>query len=145
MVNTGIDGIEFCFLDCKFSPQDAMHFMDACLIEITAAYAGLNTKYLSRESVLATRPAKLIVAMGILACFSAIFGISLGNSAFFIISTYSKTLIYALLLIAAIPAFITWFGGVGYMMYSHANAFLVVTLLVATGSGFGAWACRAFR
>jgi O-antigen ligase len=72
------------------------------LVLLTAAYAGLNPRYLSRENLLRTRPAKLMAAFGILACISAVFGISLGNSGFFILTSYSKTLIYAFLLIAAI-------------------------------------------
>lgn len=71
------------------------------LVFVTAAYAGLNARYLSREALLATRPARLLAVCGVLACLSAVFGISLGNSGYFILSSYSKTLIYAFLLIAA--------------------------------------------
>ncbi len=47
-------------------------------------------------------PARVIVALGVLACLSGPFGISLGNSAKYIIENYSKTLIFAVLLMVAI-------------------------------------------
>ena len=72
------------------------------LVFVTAIYAGLNRRYLSGENLLQTRTAKLLAVFGLLACASAVFGISLGNSAFFILKTYSKTFIYTFLLIAAI-------------------------------------------
>lgn len=71
------------------------------LVVVLVAYAGLNPRYLSTESLFRTWPAKLMAAFGLLACASAVFGISLGNSGSFILSTYSKTLVYAFLLIAA--------------------------------------------
>lgn len=72
------------------------------LVFAVAAYAALNTKSLSREALLATRPARLVALFAGIACCSAVFGISLGNSGFFILSTYSKTIVYAFLLVAAI-------------------------------------------
>lgn len=72
------------------------------LVFAIAAYAVLNTKSLSRDALLATRPARLVALFALLACCSAVFGISLGNSGFFILSTYSKTIVYAFLLVAAI-------------------------------------------
>ncbi len=72
------------------------------LVAITAVYAYLNPKKLSTWGMLKTWPAKLMVALLVFACVSAPFGLSLGGSASFIIGDYSKTLIYAFLLIAAI-------------------------------------------
>jgi O-antigen ligase len=55
-----------------------------------------------RGQILTTRPAKLVAAFGILACASAVFGISQGSAVNYITGNFSKTLIYTFLLIAAI-------------------------------------------
>lgn len=72
------------------------------LVAASLAYAFLRPAALARGSVLRHWPARRIALIGALACASAVFGISLGRSATFILQEYSKTLVYAFLLIAAI-------------------------------------------
>lgn len=67
-----------------------------------AAYAYLNPKKVSLKGILGTTPARLVLAMFVLACISAPFGLSLGNSGRFILESYSKVIVGALLFIAAI-------------------------------------------
>lgn len=68
------------------------------------AYAYLNPRYLTRENIARLWPVRCIAALGVLACFSAAFGISLGGSASFILQTYSKTILYAILVVLSIRA-----------------------------------------
>lgn len=72
------------------------------LAGLAVLYALLNPRALSTRGLLDTRPARLILAMAVFACVSAPFGISLGASGYFILESYSKVIIGALLLIAAI-------------------------------------------
>lgn len=65
-------------------------------------YACLNPRCLTTASVLKIWPMRLVALLGVLACCSAAFGISLGNSALFIIDSYSKTLVYSFLIAMAI-------------------------------------------
>lgn len=75
----------------------------ALLLVIAAGgYAYLNPRYLTRANVLAFWPMRLVAALGVIACCSAAFGISLGHSASFIFDSYSKTLLYAFLLAVSI-------------------------------------------
>lgn len=72
---------------------------------LTAAsmgYAFLHTRLLTGRNVLNSWPMRLIAALGALACLSAVFGISLGRSASFILGTYSKTLVFAFLVAVSI-------------------------------------------
>jgi O-antigen ligase len=64
----------------------------------TVAYAYLNPRQLTTASVLKVWPMRLVAILGVLACCSAAFGISLGNSALFILDSFSKTLAYAFLI-----------------------------------------------
>lgn len=72
------------------------------LITASIGYAFLNPRSLTRRNVLKNWPMRLIVVLGILACLSVVFGISLGGSASFFLGTYSKTLAYAFLLAISI-------------------------------------------
>lgn len=72
------------------------------LAALAMVYALLNPRALSTRGLLDTRPARLILAFAVLACVSAPFGLSLGASGRFILEIYSKVVIAALLLIAAI-------------------------------------------
>lgn len=72
------------------------------LIMAAAGYAYLNPQYLTRSNVLKLWPMRLVAILGVLACASAVFGISLGATATFILDSYVKTLIYAFLLAASI-------------------------------------------
>ena len=72
------------------------------LVLAAGGYAYLNPRYLTRANVLAFWPMRLVAALGVIACCSAAFGISLGHSASFILDSYSKTLLYGFLLAVSI-------------------------------------------
>ena len=72
----------------------------ALLTGVALTYAFLNPKLLGSMAWARTWPARLVMALGVLACLSAPFGISFGASARFILDDYSKVLISALLLMA---------------------------------------------
>jgi O-antigen ligase len=72
------------------------------LVIVSIGYAYLNPRYLTRANVLRLWPMRLVAALGVLACSSAAFGISLGASASFILNSYAKTLAYAFLIAVSI-------------------------------------------
>ncbi len=67
-----------------------------------AFYAVLQSRKAINPGVFAYRVPHLILAQTALACGSALFGISLGHSAYYITTTYWKTIAVALLLIASL-------------------------------------------
>ena len=69
---------------------------------LTAAYAYLNPRLVEPRGPFYTWPAKVVLALAIFACLAVPFGISMGGSGKFILTEYSKTLIFAFLLFAAI-------------------------------------------
>jgi len=71
------------------------------LVIATGVYALLNPRLVSTANLKRTWPPRLVAGLGILACCSALFGISLGASATFILDTYSKVLVFAFLVMAA--------------------------------------------
>jgi len=78
-------------------------FRPALLLVITSiGYAYINPRYLTRTNVLRIWPMRLVAILGVLACCSAAFGISLGASASFILGSYAKTLAYAFLIALSI-------------------------------------------
>jgi O-antigen ligase len=72
------------------------------LVVASVGYAYLNPKYLTRANVLHLWPMRIVALLGVWACASAAFGISLGASATFILSTYVKVLAYGVLVAVAI-------------------------------------------
>ncbi len=72
------------------------------LVVASVGYAYLNPKFLAQGSVLKFWPMRNVAILGVLACCSAAFGISLGGTAKFILDNYSKTLAYAFLIAVAI-------------------------------------------
>jgi hypothetical protein len=72
------------------------------LVVASTGYAFLNPRYLTRANVLDVWPMRLVAFLGILACCSAVFGISLGRTASFIISVYVKVIVYSFLLALSI-------------------------------------------
>src|SRR6266446_6505243 len=72
------------------------------LVIASVGYAYLHPPYLTRTNVLRFWPMRLVAALGVLACCSAAFGISLGGSASFILGSYGKTLAYAFLIAVSI-------------------------------------------
>lgn len=72
------------------------------LVVFCGLYVVLKPAKASAVGILKTTEGKLILALFIAACISAPFGISLGNSATFLIGDYVKVVIGAFLLLAAI-------------------------------------------
>ena len=72
------------------------------LAGLAAVYAFMNPQSLAGTRWLRTWPARVVVALGVLACFSAVFGISLGGAARTLLEDYSKVLLFAFLLMATI-------------------------------------------
>jgi hypothetical protein len=72
------------------------------LVIASVGYAYLNPRYVTSTNVLRFWPMRLVAALGIQACCSAIFGISLGASATFILDSYVKVLAYACLIAVSI-------------------------------------------
>lgn len=72
------------------------------LVVASIGYAYLNPRYLTRTNVLRFWPTRLVAILGVLACTSTAFGISLGGSASFILDSYAKTLAYAFLIAISI-------------------------------------------
>ena len=72
------------------------------VVILAAAYAYLNPRFLGRTNVLTLWPMRLVALLGVLACGSAVFGISLGAAAHFILDSYVKTLVYAFLIAMSI-------------------------------------------
>jgi len=68
------------------------------------AWAAINPRLLSRLPWSRTWPARACIGLGVTACFSAVFGISLGGAARFILEDYSKVLVAAFLLMATIAS-----------------------------------------
>lgn len=62
----------------------------------------LNPSLVRADRLFQTWPPKVLVGLGIAACISVPFGISMGGSAMFILTTLSKLLLYGLFLMAAI-------------------------------------------
>ena len=66
-------------------------------------YAYLNPKLLVDLRIWSKLwPARVVAALGVVACFSVLFGISLGSSARFFVEEYVKVLVMAFLLMSAI-------------------------------------------
>ncbi len=72
------------------------------LTALAGAYALANPRVTNSAKLLRFWPAKVMAALGAMACLSAAFGISLGGSASFFLQEYSKVLVTAFLVIAAI-------------------------------------------
>jgi hypothetical protein len=67
------------------------------LVLLACGYAYLNPRFLSVGSMFSTRNARVMLGLGIMACLSVPFGLSMGNSAVFILTEYSKVLLFAFL------------------------------------------------
>ena len=72
------------------------------LVIASVVYAYLHPRMLTRANVLKLWPMRLVAILGVLACFSAAFGLSLGRSAAFILDSYVKTIAYAFLIALSI-------------------------------------------
>lgn len=65
-------------------------------------YAFANPRKLASESIFRFWPAKVVAALGVTACCSAVFGLSLGRAASFIVADYWKTLAFTFLLMTGV-------------------------------------------
>jgi O-antigen ligase len=65
-------------------------------------YAFANPRKLAPGSILRFWPAKVVAALAVTACCSAVFGLSLGRSASFIVTDYWKTLAFTFLLMTGV-------------------------------------------
>ena len=65
-------------------------------------YAVLKPNLVSGTAWFRTWPARVVAALGVLACLSAVFGISFGAAARYILEDYSKELLFVFLLMATI-------------------------------------------
>jgi O-antigen ligase len=72
------------------------------LVVASVGYAYLHPRMLTSENVLKLWPMRVVAILAVLACFSAAFGISLGNSATFILDSYVKTITFAFLIAISI-------------------------------------------
>ena len=73
------------------------------LVGLALVLALVKPKVLGDFKVWSTMwPARVVAALGVAACFSTVFGISLGASARFFLEEYSKTLLMAFLLMSTI-------------------------------------------
>ena len=72
------------------------------LVALALLFAISSPKQLAGSAILKTWPARVTIAFLVLACMSAPFGISLGGSGSFILSDYSKTILFAILLMLSI-------------------------------------------
>jgi O-antigen ligase len=72
------------------------------LIVAAVGFAFLQPGYLTRENIFNFLPMRLVLLLGMIACASAAFGISLGGSASFMLNEYAKTLAYSFLLAASV-------------------------------------------
>ncbi len=65
-------------------------------------YALANPRFLATEFAVKSRSFHLIMAMGVVACISTPFGISMGHSGTFILTEYSKVLLFSVLVLLGI-------------------------------------------
>jgi O-antigen ligase len=109
------------------------------LVVASTGYAFLNPRYLTHAKVWNVWPMRLVAFLGILACCSAVFGISLGRTASFIISVYVKVIVYSFLLAFSIRHVRDLFTLVwGYVVGCGILAFfsLFIFGIARTNSGF---------
>lgn len=107
---------------------------ELALTVVCVGLAYMKPEFLSKRNLFATWPARGIVLFAGLACCSALFGISLGHSAVFILNVYVKTVVFALLVIASVRAArdlyaLVWAGALsaGWLAYTSMFVFKMVT------------------
>jgi len=69
---------------------------------LVAVYAFLNPRLLARGSLFRTWPAKLLVGFVVLACLAVPFGLSMGNAGKYVVDSYTKTIVFTILIIACV-------------------------------------------
>jgi O-antigen ligase len=83
-------------------PQLAQLRPALLLVVAATGYAYLVPRSLTRANILSLWPMRLVAILGVLACCSAVFGLSLGRAASFILGNYVKVLVYCFLLAVSI-------------------------------------------
>jgi len=107
----------------------AIALLRPALVLVIAAtvYAVLNPRLVSTTNVKRTWPARVVAGLAVLACLSAPFGISLGGSAQAILDVYSKVLVFAVLVMAAIrSARDLWFFVWAYVISTGAVVWIAL-------------------
>jgi O-antigen ligase len=72
------------------------------LVFAVGAYALMNPKFIRTDTLVKSWVPKVVFALAIQACLSVPFGVSMGNSGLFIITDYSKTIIFSVLLMLSV-------------------------------------------
>lgn len=103
------------------------------LTVICVGLAYMKPEFLSKRPLLGTWPARGVALFAVIACFSALFGISLGHSAVFILNVFGKTVIFSLLVIASVRSArdlyaLVWAGvlSAGWLAYTSMFVFKMV-------------------
>jgi O-antigen ligase len=119
-------------LHMQFSALKAMR-PELLLTIVCLALAFAKPAFLSQRPIFATWPARGMALFGILACCSALFGISLGHSAVFILNVYVKTLIFGFLIVVSVRSArdlyaLVWAGvlSAGWLAYTSMFVFKMV-------------------
>lgn len=106
------------------------------LVALTGAYALLNPRFIRPGNLFQAWFPKVILALAALACVGAPFGISLGGSAMFILTEYSKVIILAVLLIVGVRGTADLFALVwAYVISSGILAWLSLTVFKMSRAG----------
>lgn len=71
------------------------------LFALAVFFAVAQPRMLTAGNLIRHWPGRVVVALGVLACLSALFGISLGSSGYFITQDYGKTIVYCCVLVLA--------------------------------------------
>jgi hypothetical protein len=69
---------------------------------LVALYAFLRPALLARGNPLRTWPAKLMLGFFVVACMSVVFGISMGQAGKYVLDSYGKTVVFAILVVAGV-------------------------------------------
>ncbi len=108
------------------------------LAVVTGAMAVFNPQLLNTGKLIRHWPTKVVLAIGVLACLSAAFGLSLGASAVFILTDFSKVLITFFLIVAAVRderdlRFLMW----GYVISCAILAYFALFVFTPRNVGGG--------
>lgn len=100
------------------------------LFGFSLVYAIANPRKLANGSIFRFWPARAVMLMGIAACCSAVFGISLGRSASFILFDYWKTLAFTFLLMTGVRYAVdlrrmVWAVALGGVVLAYLSIFVV--------------------
>lgn len=113
------------------------------LFAMGAAFALLRPRLIATQNLLRTWPGRVIIGLGVFACVSAPFGLSLGGSANFILQSYSKTLLYAAMVMVAIRGWqdvrrLVWAYVTGAAILAFLSTFVVGISKTTSGASYDA-------